>query len=180
MNRSEKILELLKDGAISSAEVLINCALVPLMTPYKGMAPLIKQPISFTRKEKQRIYSMLSRLQSQGLVVATTLDVGKKWSLTKSGAAVLEKQKKARNPYDKVLSKEVVVISYDIPESYKKERDWLRSSLKFLEFQLVHKSVWIGKFSLPKNFITDLELKGIDEYVHIFSMGKEGTLRKCL
>lgn len=174
------ILNLLKEGSITTAEILLNAALVPLMVPYKGVRPLISGPISLKRQEKQRIYTMLSRLQRDGLVSANETKGKKRWFLTKQGKQVIYRGGFNKNEYQKRVSKEVVVVSYDIPEKKRTDRDWLRSCLRLLDFELVHQSVWIGKVSLPEEFLFDMRERGLANFVHIFSIGKEGTLRKTL
>ena len=78
--------------------------------------------------------------------------------------------------YKKKIGETVIVISYDIPIAFNRERNILRDMLRMLGFNLVHKSVWVGKVILPERFITDLNRLGIMDYVEILEVTKNGTL----
>jgi len=71
----------------------------------------------------------------------------------------------------------VVVVSYDIPIAFNRERNILRDMLRMLGFNLVHKSVWVGKVLLPEKFVADLSRLGIIDYVEILEVTKNGTLK---
>jgi DNA-binding transcriptional regulator PaaX len=71
-----------------------------------------------------------------------------------------------------------VIISFDIPERMRRKRDWLREVVKNLGFEMIHRSVWVGKIKIPKEFILDLERMKIIEFVEIFEVSKKGTLEK--
>ena len=70
-----------------------------------------------------------------------------------------------------------IIVSYDIPVLFNRERDGLRNVLKVLGFKMVHKSVWVGKVKLPEQFISMLEKCGILEYVEILKVTKRGSLQ---
>ena len=61
-------------------------------------------------------------------------------------------------------------------KAFNRERNILRDILRMLGFNLIHKSVWIGKVKLPERFIADLQRLGILEYVEILEVTKSGTL----
>ena len=42
---------------------------------------------------------------------------------------------------------------------------------------MVHQSVWVGKTKIPETLILDLENLHILEYVEIFEISKNGTLK---
>jgi DNA-binding transcriptional regulator PaaX len=54
--------------------------------------------------------------------------------------------------FEKTSPKNLIVI-YDIPQDKKKERDWFRRHLKKFDFIMIQKSVWVGPFPLPKDFL---------------------------
>ena len=72
----------------------------------------------------------------------------------------------------------LVIVSFDIPEEFRKKRDWLREVLRNLDFEMVHKSVWIGQSKIPSRMIKDLEIMDMFDYLQIFEVTKSGTLRK--
>jgi len=67
---------------------------------------------------------------------------------------------------------EKLLMSFDIPETKKKTRDWLRNQLKYWDFELIHKSLWIGYGPLPKEFNDRLVQLKIKENVRIFKVIK--------
>ena len=63
--------------------------------------------------------------------------------------------------FDKNSPKNLIVM-FDIPETKKAEREWLRWHLKKFHYQMIQKSVWVGPSPLPKDFLdywTDLKIK---------------------
>jgi len=74
----------------------------------------------------------------------------------------------------------IIVVSYDIPRIYQKERKWVIEILKILGFQMAHQSVWIGKIKLPQEFFEELNKKGILKYFKIFEISKAGNLIEIL
>jgi len=69
------------------------------------------------------------------------------------------------------------LVIFDIPERDRKKRDTVRAELIGYGFRLLQKSVWIGAYPLPKDFlelIDDLELA---RHIHIFSIRESGTIR---
>lgn len=130
---------------------------------------------------KQKIINFkryLSKLKSEGLILENK---SKQIYLSTKGKNKLNIFKKSF-PLNKDLYKEkagdkVIVISYDIPIAFNKERNILRDMLRMLGFHLVHKSVWVGKVALSKRFVADLNGLGILDYVEILEVTKNGTLK---
>jgi len=68
--------------------------------------------------------------------------------------------------------KQKVLLSFDIPETKKKIRDWLRNQIKYWDFEMIHKSLWVGYGPLPKEFNKRLKQLGIDRNVRVFKIVK--------
>ena len=68
------------------------------------------------------------------------------------------------------------VIIFDIPEIEKYKRDLLRDALKKIGLRMLQKSVWIGKYDIPKELIDYLRRLQIIEYVQIFEVSRAGSL----
>ncbi len=135
---------------------------------------------------RRRIYiSMLSRMKKQGLIQKRRHENGG-WAITQKGIARLKRIKKERSNLNSLrtahftpsMSKEVVIISFDIPEREKAKRRWLREALKSLSFSFLHKSVWIGTKGVPKEFMDALQERRLLPYVHIVGVKKSGTLER--
>jgi DNA-binding transcriptional regulator PaaX len=131
--------------------------------------------------EKNKIESLrkyLSKLKKEGFISENESD---KVYLSDKGKKKLNSLKNSISSskylYDKKIGDRVIVISYDIPIAFNRERRILRDILRMLGFKLVHKSVWVGKVSLPDRFVKDLNKLGIMEYVEILEVTKNGTLK---
>ncbi len=121
----------------------------------------------------------LSKLKNDGLILA---DGSKKIYLSEKGKMKLDYFRKSfslnKELYEKRIGKSVTVISYDIPIAFNRERNILRNLLRMLGFNLIHKSVWVGKAILPEGFVAHLNQLGIIDYVEILEVTKNGTLRE--
>jgi len=115
------------------------------------------------RRQSKRMYSLLDRLCADGLIKKEELNDKILLRITSTGRAKLDASKKQQAialpdfDYHAESNSEVVIISYDIPEPEKRKREWLRSVLKINGFQMMHKSIWIGKIKMPPKFVKDLE-----------------------
>lgn len=185
------VLRLLKEGVITTTDLFVNIALEPFRHSYKGSgAPLrgvifstreIIETIKEERKEKQRFYNLLLSLKRDGLISLDSSSKKGTWILSKKGINELEElEKEPKQRYPKDTSKEVIVISYDIPEKYRLHRDWLRGILKFLDFKLLHQSVWIGKTKIPETLLSDIRDREITPFIQIFTISKEGSLSRVI
>ncbi len=128
-------------------------------------------------KEKiSKFKNYLAKLKGNGLILENE---SKKIYLSEKGKNKLNKFKNSplsnKENYKKKIGERVVVVSYDIPIAFNKERNILRDMLRMLGFNLVHKSVWIGKVLLPERFVADLSKLGILDYVEILEVTKNGT-----
>ena len=130
---------------------------------------------------KQKINNFknyLYKLKSQGLILQNSLN---KIYLSEKGKNKLHGFQNSfslnKDSYNKKTGDKVVVVSYDIPIVFNRERNILRDMLRTLGFHLVHKSVWVGKVALPERFISDLDKLEITDYVEILEVTKNGTLK---
>lgn len=136
--------------------------------------------------QKRRQFSaVLHNLKKDGLVSRKDSRGESYVSITKKGLMVLNRlMERKRNfmpsaaGYRKSGDTSFKIVVFDIPEKYRRKRDWLREVLRNLGFTMIQKSVWAGKVGLPEDFLKDLEATNIIDYVEIFSVSKSGTLRK--
>jgi len=130
------------------------------------------------RQKLRNFTKFMSKLKSEGLILEND---SKQIYLSDTGKDKLNNLKNSfplnKNLYKKKTGDRVVVISYDIPVAFNRERNILRDMLQTLGFYLVHKSVWVGKVLLPERFVADLNRLGILEYVEILEVTKNGTLK---
>jgi len=73
-------------------------------------------------------------------------------------------------------SKELIVVSFDVPEYARRRRRWLRACLISFGFSRLHKSVWMGNYGLPKEFIDDLKDLKMLPWIHMFVAARHGTI----
>ena len=128
------------------------------------------------RKRQKEVY----RLIKEGFINKTN----DKINLTKKGE---EKRLKLRElffkrlpfnkKYQKIKEKETIIVSFDIPEKQRDIRNWIREILKFLNYQMIHQSVWYGNAKLPEDFFQYLHKLNADKYIKIFTVGHRGNLK---
>ncbi len=129
-------------------------------------------------KEKQKMCKLIYKLKSEGFVVSGT---NKALGVTNKGedhAQIIRERLSCRRRYAYVGVDVFKIIVFDIPETKRASRRWLRDVLKSLKFFMVQKSVWAGKSKVPEEFFDDLRLKGLLDYVEIFAVTKTGTLKQ--
>ena len=131
------------------------------------------------RERKRNLQKYIYKLKSQGFLlenperkIVVSVKGKRKFESLKNDKIIDRKQ------YKKEVSDKVTIVSYDLPVAFNKERNILRDILRLLGFGLVHKSVWVGKVKLPKQFILALEKLGIIKFVEILEVTKNGSLNK--
>jgi len=131
---------------------------------------------NYDYRKKQEFYKLLYRLRKEGYITQTK---NKKLELTEKGKnkllslSVLVHKKK----YKKEKISYPILVVFDIPEYMRTKRDWLRNTLVALDFQMVQKSVWMGKTRIPEEFLEDIKDLLLFTYIHIFKVQEKGTLR---
>ena len=153
-------------------EVLLKLLLYRTL-PYKEVEKMFRtsNKVEYGEIPGQSIRNTLTRLKKSGLVSKNQNG----WSSGKFAEKylanqhrfprlnyVLDKNKKAK-----------MIIMYDIPESFRRERDWLRGELRILDFKQKQKSVWIGPAPLPKEFVAKLAEFKIIKYTSFFQVKEE-------
>ncbi len=129
---------------------------------------------------KESIFrATLSRLKRQGLVENTSWGV---WGITNAGRRLLARyNEKPVGDFRAEFAKKHsgfrdTIIIFDVPESRRKLRDYLRIELVALGYTQLQKSVWIGGGPLPEEFMHFLKKSELLNTVHIFSIRERGTI----
>jgi len=130
------------------------------------------------KKRKRRVQIYISKMKQDGLI--REAGKNKKIKLAPKGFEKIEelKNKLPGSRYKTEDQDGLIIISFDIPEKFRRKRDWFREVVKKLGFNIIHQSVWAGEAVVPRELIEDLEDLKILEYVEIFKINKEGTLKK--
>ncbi len=132
------------------------------------------------REQKRKLYKLIHRLKQDGLVKKRESGKNGTLLITTKGKKLLASINKEYNlspgKYVGIESEDLKIIAFDIPEEYRRKRGWLRGTLRNLGFTMLQKSLWIGNYTVPEEFLNDLQSKELIQYVHIFSVKKSGSL----
>lgn len=128
-------------------------------------------------KSNQTFYLTLSRLKKRGLVTKNN----EVWKITDKGKEYFREKLARFLPQHRKttvssLSRKNMIIAFDIPEKYRRKRDWLRIELSLLKFSPIQKSVWFGPAPIPKDFIENLHMLKILEYLKFFEVKEKDII----
>jgi len=119
--------------------------------------------------EKRALSLALNRLKRLAYVYLE----GEQWKMTEKGKQYFIKKRNTFKQFDStIINNQNLIIIFDIPESRRLERDWLRIQLKNLNFKLVQRSVWLGSSPLPKNFVEYLKEIKLMNCIKTFKLSK--------
>lgn len=191
MSFAERILAHLQTITEETVD-LLDAMLSSYPTSYRKLrrgllrsAPKFKADWALWYRERQHFYTTLNRLRKSGLIEATKRSKTHRslWRITRKGKeklGVLKKRKKNPliTPHGSTESSaaSLVLVIFDIPEQERRKRYWLRETLKTLKFQMLQRSVWIGKNKLPIELLHNLRKYRILRHVHVLTVNKRGTV----
>ena len=138
----------------------------------------LPRKIEELEKYKQGFSVLLSRLKNQGLIERKGPRKQSIWIITEKGKKILQSKEQARQERKLPSDGKTRLIIFDIPESEKGKRNWLRAELVAYGYSMLQKSVWWGNRPLPEKLFEDINDLGILGHVHIFGLGERGTLKK--
>jgi len=180
-----KILDFLEDQSLSTLDFLTaflksgyGASMSKIDYEYK-MQSRKSDTYKVERERRRNLQKYISKLKSDGLILENSRN---EIIISKKGLEKLKLMKQVKildkNLYKKEKGDRVIIISYDLPVSFNKERDQLREILKILGLHMVHKSVWVGKVKIPKELILALEKIGILKFIEILEVTKSGSLKE--
>jgi len=189
--KTRRILEELQHNARTAKEIFeamfphnpdtfkVTKRLLGYMTPPRKLT--YKE---LKRLEQQRFYSLLAKLRKERLVEKRQSGLNTLLQLTASGLQkLLRKPIQVKRhidlPHTKYKKKKVnaqTIIIFDIPETLKHYRNWIRRQLQLLGFTMLQKSVFIGTYQIPADLIHDLRESNTLRYIHIFKVTKTGSI----
>ena len=126
----------------------------------------------FARYKQQSVRVSLSRLQSNGYVKNSPNG----WSITAKG----RQRSRSRlldyipSPFEKDV-KPAVILSFDIPETHRPIRNWIRNQIKIFGYTMLQQSLWLGPGPLPSTFLKRLKDLKIDKNVKTFNISKKSS-----
>ena len=191
-DRTLKILGAIGNATIEFADLLSAV----LESGYGTSASQIEYRASVLRRTreqnqtemraKQKYYMLLYQLKRDGLIQEEQRRNKKLLFLTSKGKgrlSILKERFRTYLPlrvYPKENEKGLTIVAFDVPEKERKKRDWLRFSLRRLNFSMIQKSVWLGKAKVPKDFLRDLQRYRLIDCVEIFEITRSGSLRHIM
>lgn len=107
----------------------------------------------------------LHRLEAKGLIKKTKN--GR--AITPIGKKLVKKFKKEIDSLSKWDGK-WRLITFDVPEKKKNDREWIRYVLKNNGFKPMHKSVFIGKHALPARVYGEIYERKLVDYVRFLTV----------
>ena len=133
-------------------------------------------------QERQKLSKLLYKLKKEGIIA---LGGRRTWHITARGIHYLDQKQRKDDHigppfYYSAASHEFTIVTYDVPESERKKRAWLRAALANMKFQRLQKSVWAGKVTIPEEFLKDAQQLRILPYIDIFVVTKGGTLKSIV
>jgi CRISPR/Cas system-associated protein endoribonuclease Cas2 len=141
---------------------------------YKGYrCNILGLPISFVRN-RNSLRVIINRLKRNDYIS----NEDEKWIITELGMKYVEDKIHSFEQFDSPFtkdSKKNLLLTFDIPEVKRAERDWFRWHLKKFEYILVQKSVWVGPSPLPKDFARYLKEINLSKCIKTFKLSKSHT-----
>lgn len=118
--------------------------------------------------QEKTIRQSIRRLRKHGFVEKRN----RKFILTAKGRALTKYVLGRKKIFDKKWDGKFRVVIFDIPEQKSRDRNWLRQELYVLQYKLLQKSVFIGKYPLPEDIIKSIRHKKIGNYVNYLLVDK--------
>ncbi len=144
---------------------------------YKGIHVNIFGIPKFKNYSQNSLSGVLSYLRKNGLVENFDAEL----RVTHKGQEYIKKKidslKQFHCQFEKDAPKNLIVM-FDIPETKKAEREWLRWHLKKFNYSMIQKSVWVGPSPLPKEFLDYIEKIKIKNGFKTFKLVKEYNFEK--
>ena len=146
--------------------------LVKSSLSYKGMRVNLLGIPKFKNDSKTSFKSTLTRLRTKGLIE----NGDKGWHLTPTGKKYMKKKENSLQQFEYNFTKDApknLIVMFDVPETKKAEREWLRWHLKKFNYEMIQKSVWVGPSPLPKEFMDYISKIGLKSAIKTFKLAKE-------
>jgi DNA-binding transcriptional regulator PaaX len=137
-------------------------------------------PIFWEKKKdhpQSSFSSTMSRLKKKGFVEIKS----GKWILTENGKKYFDDKKKLTfrfvSPFVLNAPRNLLLM-FDVPESKRAERNWLRWHLKEFQYYMIQQSVWVGPSPLPQKFKEHAKNMGLNKFVKTFKLAKPYQISK--
>ena len=144
---------------------------------YKGTRVNLFGIPKFKNYSQNSLSGTLSRLYRDGFIE----DVDLRTEVTLKGKKYLKRKYDSLKQFNFKFEKDApknLIVMFDIPETKKAEREWLRWHLKKFNYSMIQKSVWVGPSPLPKEFLDYIETIKIKDGLKTFKLAKGYDFKK--
>lgn len=143
---------------------------------YKGMHVNFLGLPKFKKYSQSSLRGTMSRLLKEGFVEdCDGLHV------TSKGKNYIKRKIDSLKQFNFTFNKDApknLIVMFDVPETKKAEREWLRWHLKKFNYVMIQKSVWVGPSPLPKGFMDYIRSIGLKENLKTFKLAKGYDFKK--
>ena len=144
---------------------------------YKGSRVNLFGIPKFKSYSQNSLSGTLSYIRKAGFVENIDTDL----QVTRKGQEYIKKKIDSLRQFyfnfDKNAPKNLIVM-FDIPETKKAEREWLRLHLKKFNYSMIQKSVWVGPSPLPKEFLDYIKAIKIKDGFKTFKLARGYDFKK--
>ena len=126
----------------------------------------IKETLKNLTENNSRV--VLHRLQRKGLIEKKNNEC----KLTLLGLRYFKKIKQNNIEKKKEWDGKWRIVMFDVPEKYRKERNWLRFQLFGFEYQQLQKSVFLGKWPLTEDFFSEIVKRKLNNFIRLITIGE--------
>ena len=176
MNGKVSLTQLILEKINEAGELTLESMFPRGRTESKIWRNLLGLPVNY-EFSAPTFSTILSRLKKQGLVVKKGTHKKTLWQVSRRGTEKLNNADLLEIDPSKSDGLPRLVV-YDIPESEKRKREWLRRTLVVCDYKQLQRSVWLGYCPLPEKFIKQVYNLGLKNKIHIVSINKSGTLEE--
>ena len=139
--------------------------------PYKGIRVNLFGIPQFKNKPDNTIRSTLSHMKHEGLIE----NHDHCWHITQGGKKYVRRKMDSLEQFPNIFKKDAprnLIVMFDVPETQKAEREWLRWHLKKFNYIMIQRSVWVGPSPLPKEFMEYLKKIKLKSTIKTFRLAK--------
>lgn len=118
------------------------------------------------------------RLEKQGLIVKDPEE--KAYVLTDEGKSFVTYVKDRYLILKEKWDEKFRIVVFDIPDTKKDWRKWLVRELTLLQYKMLQKSVYIGKYPLPQSFYEEVAKANLVKDIFILTIGEVDRIEDIL
>lgn len=128
----------------------------------KNSGFLFSELASLHNASEESIRTTLWRLEKRGVIEKR----GEKYFISREGKRRIEERQQPEQWDEKWR-----ILTFDIPESERASRIWLRAQLLRAGYETIQKSIFVGKNPIPKFLLSEMKERNILSYVRLIVAG---------